>query len=57
MNRMKRHLALTLVAAALAATANCAFGLSLSLPQPQILYPQGYNTNRANQVLSVPKLH
>ena len=50
---MKRHLALTLAAAALAAISNCAFGLSLSLPQPQIFFPQGYNTNRANQVLSV----
>ncbi len=50
---MKRNLALTLVALALAATSNCAFGLSLSLPQPQIFFPQGYDTNRADQVLSV----
>jgi len=50
---MKRIIALTLVAVALAAAGNCAFGLSLRLPQPQIFFPQGYNTNRANQVLSV----
>jgi hypothetical protein len=53
MNHMKRHVAPTLVAAALAAMANCAFGLSIGLPQPQIFFPQGYDTNRANQVLSV----
>jgi hypothetical protein len=53
MNRMKRSIVLTLVAAALALTGNCAFGLSLSLPQPGIFFPQGYDTNRANQVLSV----
>ena len=50
---MKRNIALTLVAVALAATGNRAFGLSLSLPQPGIFFPQGYDTNRANQVLSV----
>ena len=53
MNPMKRNIALTLVATALAASSICAFGLSLRLPEPQILFPQGYNTNRANQVLSV----
>jgi len=53
MNRMKRNLALALVAVALATTGNWAFGLSLSLPQPGIFFPQGYDTNRANQVLSV----
>jgi hypothetical protein len=53
MNRMKRNIALMLVAATLAAAGNCAFGLSLSLPEPQIFFPQGYDTNRANQVLSV----
>jgi len=50
---MKRNIALTLVAVALAATGNCAFGLSLSLPQPGIFFPHGYDTNRADQVLSV----
>ena len=50
---MKQNLALTLVAVALAAIGNCAFGLSLSLPQPQIFFPQGYDTNRVNHVLSV----
>jgi len=50
---MKRNIALTLVAVALTATGKCAFGLSLSLPQPGIFFPQGYDTNRANQVLSV----
>lgn len=54
---MKRHLAPTIVAAALAAMANYAFGLSIGLPQPQIFFPQGYDTDRANQVLSAPKLH
>jgi len=53
MKRMKRNIVLTLVAAALAVTGNCAFGLSLSLPQPGIFFPQGYDTNRADQVLSV----
>ncbi|HWW02984.1 MAG TPA: hypothetical protein VNZ64_25005 [Candidatus Acidoferrum sp.] len=50
---MKPNIALTLVAVAFAATGNCAFGLSLSLPQPEIFFPQGYDTNRANQVRSV----
>ena len=50
---MKPNIALTLVAVALAATGNRACGLSLSLPQPGIFFPQGYDTNRANQVLSV----
>jgi hypothetical protein len=53
MNRMKRKITFTLVAVALAATINCAFGLSLSLPQPEIFFPKGYDTNRAGQVLSV----
>ena len=57
MNHMKRHLAPTIVAAALAAMANYAFGLNIGLPQPQIFFPQGYDTDRANQVLSAPKLH
>jgi hypothetical protein len=50
---MKRRITLTLVAVALAATINCAFGLSLSLPQPEIFFPKGYDTNRAAQVLAV----
>ncbi len=29
------------------------FALSLELPQPSIHFPQGYDTNRASQVLSV----
>jgi hypothetical protein len=53
MKRMKRSITLTLIAVALAATINCAFGLSLSLPQPDIFFPKGYDTNRAEQVLSV----
>ena len=50
---MKRSITLTLVAVALTATIHCAFGLSLSLPQPDIFFPKGYDTNRAEQVLSV----
>ena len=50
---MKRNTVLTLVAVALAATGHCAFGLSLRLSQPGIFFPQGYDTNRADQVLSV----
>jgi hypothetical protein len=53
MSLMKQNIALTLVAVALVAASNCAFGLSLRLPEPQIYFPQGYDTNRANQVLSV----
>ena len=50
---MKRSITLTLVAVALAATVHWAFGLSLSLPQAEIFFPKGYDTNRAEQVLSV----
>jgi len=50
---MKRNITLTLVAAALAATVHHAVGLSLSLPEPAIFFPKGYDTNRAQQVLSV----
>jgi hypothetical protein len=53
MKRMKRNAVLTLVAVALAATGHCAFGLSLRLSQPGIFFPQGYDTNRGDQVLSV----
>jgi len=30
-----------------------AFGLSMSLPQPQIYFPKGYDTNRAEQIEAV----
>src|SRR5208282_4809547 len=50
---MKTNIALALVAVTLAATVNFAFGLSLSLPQPGIYFPKSYDTNRAEQVLSV----
>jgi hypothetical protein len=53
MNRMKRIITLTLVAVAMSATINCAFCLSLRLPQPEIFFPKGYDTNRAGQVLSL----
>lgn len=49
---MKRHIAVTLVAAALAAT-QFALGLSEDLPQPKIFFPKHYDTNRAEQVHSV----
>ncbi len=50
---MKRNTVLALVAVALAAAVQCASGLSLSLPEPQIYFPKGYDTNRAQQVLAV----
>ncbi|MFM6131488.1 MAG: hypothetical protein ACKPBV_22710 [Sphaerospermopsis kisseleviana] len=50
---MKKTITLALVAVALAATVHLAFGLSRSLPQPEIFFPKSYDTNRAEQVLSV----
>jgi len=50
---MKRKITLALLAVAVTATVHCAFALSLRLSQPGIFFPQGYDTNRADQVLSV----
>jgi hypothetical protein len=53
MHYMKRNITLTLVALALAVTVHIAFGLSRSLPQPEIFFPKSYDSNRAEQVHSV----
>ncbi len=50
---MKRNIRCTLVTVALAITIHSAFGLSRSLPQPEIFFPKGYDTNRAERVHSV----
>jgi hypothetical protein len=49
---MKFNTALTLVAAALAMTIHSSFGLSRDLPRPEIYFPKGYDTNRAERVHS-----
>ena len=43
----------TLIAVTLAAAVQFAFGLSLEVSQPTIFFPNGYDTNRAEQVKSV----
>ena len=43
----------TLVAVTLAAAVRCALGMHMVLHQPTIFFPNGYDTNRANQVESV----
>jgi hypothetical protein len=50
---MRINFIATFVALALAMASYSAFGLSRSLPQPEILFPIGYDTNRAEQVHSV----
>ncbi len=49
----KRNLAFNLIGLVFAAAVYSALGLSLNLPQPQIFFPKGYDTNRADQVVSV----
>ncbi len=51
--RMKRLIGFTLVALAVTMTAHRIFALSRSLPQPDIFFPQNYDTNRADQVHAV----
>ena len=43
----------TLIAVTLAAAVQCAFGLHMVLNGPMILFPNGYDANRAEQVQSV----
>jgi len=43
----------TLVAVTLAAAVQCAFGLHMVLHGPTIVFPNGYDTNRAEQVKAV----
>src|SRR5579862_9064971 len=50
---LRRNIKLTFVAVAVAAIIPLAFALSLPLPQPEIFFPMGYDTNRAEQVDSV----
>ena len=50
---MKRILLLAFVSLVIASTSHQVFGLSRDLPQPEILFPQGYDTNRAAQIHSV----
>lgn len=50
---LRRNLTLILVALVAAVNAQLACGLSRSLPQPEIYFPKGYDTNRAAQVESV----
>ncbi|MGO8927051.1 MAG: hypothetical protein ACLQU3_09210 [Limisphaerales bacterium] len=50
---LRRNLTFTLVAVVAAVSVQQAFGLSRSLPRPEIYFPQGYDTNRAEQVDSV----
>jgi hypothetical protein len=44
---------LTLVAVVAAVSVQLACGLSMSLPQPEIYFPKGYDTNRAAEVDAV----
>jgi hypothetical protein len=50
---LRRDLTLTLVAVGAAVSVQLACGLSMSLPQPGIYFPKGYDTNRAAQVEAV----
>ncbi len=50
---MKKSITCTLVAMALAIAVHSAFGLSRSLPRPEIFFPKSYDTNLAEQVHSV----
>jgi hypothetical protein len=53
MKRMNRPFTLSFIAALLLAGLNSAFCLSVNLPQPQIYFPQGYDTDRAEHVNSL----
>src|SRR3954463_12279679 len=50
---MKRYFGLSLTLAMTAAFASSVLALSRSLPEPEIFFPQGYDTNRAEQMHSV----
>jgi hypothetical protein len=50
---MKRRFAFFLVLATAIAFTHSVSALSRSLPQPEIFFPKGYDTNRAEQLLSV----
>ena len=50
---LRRNITFTLVAVVVAVATHLAFALSRSLPEPEIYFPQGYDTNRAEQVHSV----
>src|SRR3954454_2274836 len=50
---MRRHLAFIIGFVAATLLADSALALSRSLPEPDIFFPKGYNTNRAEQVHSV----
>jgi hypothetical protein len=51
--RMKKHITFTLVTVTLAAAVQFAFGMHMVLHEPTISFPNGYDTNRAEQVKSV----
>jgi hypothetical protein len=53
MKSSRRLIIPTLVAVTLAAAAQFAFGIHLVLHGPTIVFPNGYDTNRAEQVKSV----
>ncbi|MDB6029136.1 MAG: hypothetical protein JWM68_5359 [Verrucomicrobiales bacterium] len=50
---MKRHFTFLLVLVMSVAAVHFAFALSRSLPQPEIFFPKGYDTNRTEQVHSI----
>jgi len=50
MKPMKRLFVFTLIALAIAALTLPVFALSRSLPEPEIHFPKGYDTNRADQI-------
>jgi hypothetical protein len=50
---MKTHVTFTLVAVTLAAAIQLAFGMHMVLHQPTFSFPNGYDTNRAEEVRSV----
>jgi len=50
---LRHHIACAIAAVAAAMTIQSAFGLSMSLPRPDIYFPKDYDTNRAQQVESV----
>lgn len=50
---LRRNIAFTLIAVAVVMGIHLAFALSRDLPQPEILFPHGYDTNRAEQIHSV----
>lgn len=50
---MKRILVLVFVSLVAMTTIHRAFGLSVSLPKPEIFFPKGCDTNRAEQIQAV----